>query len=209
LNLSLNETRAMARKATRGAGYGWGLADEAGRAVEGLCAMGLDGCEALADLLADAGAHRSAPVIDGTVWRAEDGPLCPLQTGLALLDRCAALDLAATPIALQRVACPLLIVPFVADMSRLLKVAVRIDAGGGHITILGPGAATLSDFPQVPSDLCIALSTRAASPRKLASRAHPDPAAWAVLNALAHRTYAPATEASRQAGAGAGLTDND
>jgi hypothetical protein len=29
------------------------------------------------------------------------------------------------------------------------------------------------------------------------------------LNAFAQRTYAPATEASRLAGAGAGLTDND
>ncbi|MFV1875593.1 hypothetical protein [Nioella sp.] len=31
----------------------------------------------------------------------------------------------------------------------------------------------------------------------------------AALNAFAHRTYAPATEESRLAGAGAGLTDND
>jgi hypothetical protein len=29
------------------------------------------------------------------------------------------------------------------------------------------------------------------------------------LNSYAHRTYAPATEASRLAGAGAGLNDND
>ena len=31
----------------------------------------------------------------------------------------------------------------------------------------------------------------------------------AALEALGHRTYAPATEASRLSGAGAGLTDND
>ena len=32
---------------------------------------------------------------------------------------------------------------------------------------------------------------------------------WDALNALAAKTYGPATEASRLAGAGAGLTDND
>lgn len=32
---------------------------------------------------------------------------------------------------------------------------------------------------------------------------------WAVLEALAHRTYVPESEASRQSGAGAGAIDND
>ena len=41
------------------------------------------------------------------------------------------------------------------------------------------------------------------------TRAHPDPAAWQALLGLAHRTYAPATEASRRLGAGSGLRDDD
>ena len=36
-----------------------------------------------------------------------------------------------------------------------------------------------------------------------------DPAVWSRLGALAHKSYVPASEASRLAGAGAGLTDND
>lgn len=35
------------------------------------------------------------------------------------------------------------------------------------------------------------------------------PEDWAVLKALAARTYVPATEESRLRGAGAGLRDND
>ena len=38
---------------------------------------------------------------------------------------------------------------------------------------------------------------------------HIEPGDAARLGAMAHRTYAPDTEASRLAGAGAGLTDND
>ena len=36
-----------------------------------------------------------------------------------------------------------------------------------------------------------------------------DGAAWSTLQGFAGRKYAPATEASRSAGAGAGTTDND
>ncbi|MGI9423927.1 MAG: DUF3726 domain-containing protein, partial [Hyphomicrobiaceae bacterium] len=36
-----------------------------------------------------------------------------------------------------------------------------------------------------------------------------DAETWSRLSAFAQRTFAPATEASRLAGAGAGLTDND
>ena len=36
-----------------------------------------------------------------------------------------------------------------------------------------------------------------------------DFAVWRALEARAHLTYVPATEASRQKGAGAGLVDND
>jgi len=42
-----------------------------------------------------------------------------------------------------------------------------------------------------------------------ATRATPDAEHWATLNRFAHHTYAPASEASRLLGAGAGLSDND
>ena len=48
MNWSLNELDAMARKAARGAGYSWGLAEEAGRATRWLAAAGLPGPMCLA-----------------------------------------------------------------------------------------------------------------------------------------------------------------
>ena len=57
--------------------------------------------------------------------------------------------------------------------------------------------------------LTIALSNAMPTPLPNATRAAPDPSAWAALTDLAHRTYAPATEESRRLGAGAGLSDND
>lgn len=50
--LSLNEVQVTAKKAARGAGYPWGIAEEAGQAARWLCSHGLDGCAALAGVLA-------------------------------------------------------------------------------------------------------------------------------------------------------------
>ena len=50
-NYSLGEIDSLARKATRGAGYSWGVAEEAGKAVRWLSAYGYPGAEILANYL--------------------------------------------------------------------------------------------------------------------------------------------------------------
>ena len=45
--------------------------------------------------------------------------------------------------------------------------------------------------------------------KTVATRVEMSPTLWAHLNKLAAKTYVPASDASRLAGAGAGLTDND
>lgn len=40
MSFALNEIEATAKRATRGAGYDWGLAEDASKAVRWLCARG-------------------------------------------------------------------------------------------------------------------------------------------------------------------------
>ena len=51
LTVSLSEVDAMSRKATRGAGYAWGLAEEAGYAIRWLASYGFDGLAMLLNIL--------------------------------------------------------------------------------------------------------------------------------------------------------------
>ena len=46
-------------------------------------------------------------------------------------------------------------------------------------------------------------------PREPVMRAEVSEESWARLGEFARRTFAPATEESRQRGAGSGLSDND
>ena len=114
--LSLNETEALARKAARGAGLPWGLAEETGKAVRWLALRRLPSLALLADHLEanDGRAYAAlAPEDEAGVWRAPSGRLCPLVVGCALLDR--RHDLAGgRTVETGPVAHPLLLLPAVA-----------------------------------------------------------------------------------------------
>jgi hypothetical protein len=212
--LSLGELEATARKAARGAGYSWGLADDTGRAVRVLAEIGIDGTPLLARLF-EAVAPRPqqslAPATVDHLWRAGDGPLCPIRTGATLGDL--ARGLPESGMSISRVLMPGLILPFAADAARLRDGTVTLSWRGGIVGI-GPeglprasGILKLAEVTEADIFLHPGGTALPVAPSEI--RARPDPKAWQALLAMAHRTYAPATEASRLSGAGAGLSDND
>jgi len=217
MSWSLNETEALARKAARGGGMDWGLAEETGKAVRWLCTAGWPGAEALAELLpAQDGVKWEAvrPRTDTDPWTARDGILCPSAAGAALTDR--AQDFAeGRTIAMAATARPLLLVPYTAWAADLAGRPLSIRWPGVTVTCGGEG--THADMPD-PAALTVArtdtLEIAPASEttgQPVARHPRCDLPADTVrtLTAFARRTYAPGTPESRATGAGAGLTDND
>lgn len=193
MTVSLNEVDALAKKAVRGAGYAWGIAEDAGKAVRWLCARDVDGCAALARFL--------------------DGPeregLCPLTAGVALSD--AAEGLWAAPLQLQGVLQPVLLVPFAGMAARAVDSWVSVEWDGAQVWTDGTALSVAGHVAGSRSDVTVALGRGPSSGalRRRVSRAAPTAATQDVLLRFAHLTYAPATEASRLSGAGAGVSDND
>ncbi|MFY2825336.1 DUF3726 domain-containing protein [Ruegeria sp. MALMAid1280] len=209
MSFSLNEMEATAKRATRGAGYSWGQAEEASKAARWLCAQGMDGAGALARLLtlglaSDLAAHRPRQV-DGP-WQG-DGDLCPLSAG-PLLSDCAHL-LKTGPVELQAVVSPALLLPFAANAARVLKSCISIEIDGVRAVTDGDHLAAPDILPITARRVTVSQGVAPDVPRNRHTRAQPTLDDWAVLNRFAHRTYAPATEESRLLGAGAGLSDND
>ncbi|WP_170427345.1 DUF3726 domain-containing protein [Ruegeria arenilitoris] len=209
MNLSLNEIEATAKRATRGAGYSWGQAEEAGKATRWLCAQDLDGVKTLARLLAlgfaaDPASHRPRNLDD--LWHAE-GDLCPLSVGPLLSDT--ARTQGAGAIKMQRVAAPALLLPFVSNAARIQKCALQIEFDDMKAVTDGARLSSPGSIPEKAQRVTISKVATRSLPREQQTRAHPNSDDWAVLNQFAHRTYAPATEESRLLGAGAGLSDND
>lgn len=203
MNLSLGEVEATAKKAARGAGYPWGLAEDAATATRWLCAQGLDGCAALAALLSTtdgADLARHTPQPGAEPWRAPGGTLCPLIAGAALSDHAAAL--ASAPRHLAQIAQPILLLPFAAQAARALAQPVRITWPDGHATTDGTQLHLTAEPGPTAAHVTASCEGTGPPPRPACDRATPAPAAWDTLLALAHRTYAPATDESRRKGAG-------
>lgn len=209
MNLSLNEVEATAKRAARGAGYGWGISEEAAKATRWLCARGIDGTAELLGVLEQgftAAQQDHVPQMIQGDWQGA-GPLCPLSTG-ALLSDCATL-MREGVFSLQSVAHPSLLLPFMGYAARRLDSVVSIEGDGWKAATDGQQLCAPDHLPDHAAQLRVRLGGTMGAPRKSSSRMIPDAGIWERLNQYAHRTYAPATEESRLLGAGAGLSDND
>ena len=209
MSWSLGEIGALATKAARGSGMDWGLADEAGYAVKWLQRRQLPGAAALCRYLS----WRQAGKI--TVWpddTARNGHYCPIATGAAYGD-----GVFGDEVQFARVRTPLLLVPFIA--LRAANSPVCLSMGNAVF------AVTRDKFGFSKNDTAILMDASACQICAASDDELPEmitnanaaisrvpvtaSACITVLNSFAKNTYAPATEASRLAGAGAGLDDND
>lgn len=213
---SLNEIEAQAKRAARGAGLPWGMAEEAARATRWLASHDLAGPALLADVLTqnDGLAHAQvAPAALDGVWRAPSGPLCPLAGGAALND-CADRLTANESIEMADVSFPLLVLPFAAWAALHIKQPVRLTWQDVEIDTDGVGIWVRDPHSEINTDktamlICQKTETRQEPASRPGLRGTVASDIWARLDNFAKRTYAPATDASRLLGAGAGTSDND
>jgi len=211
--LSLPEVEALCIKAARGAGYSWGMAEEAGYAARWLAARGLPGPDILQSHLAefDNKAWASVVPLTGETWCSPSGTnLCPLATGSALADR-ATLAGHVYP-KIEGTAYPILLLPFIDRIAKSQQVVLSVRWDRCVVNIGADGCEFVEGLEYVTQS--------PASSVKIAEvKVHPAADTFVMgcsingqalrqLETLAMRTYVPATEQSR-AGAGAASSDND
>lgn len=209
MNFSLNEVESTAKRAARGAGYPWGLSEEAGKATRWLAARGIDGCSILCNLLnTNAAAKLSAhtPDCETNLWQA-NSKLCPLICGAALMDREKTLE--AHPITMKNVMAPILLIPAAAWIAGSLQTAISLEIDDEAAVTNGTDLQYHGTSLKAGETVRISLGGVLENANVQKSRAEPNNEGWNGLNAFAYRTYAPATDESRLLGAGAGLSDND
>ena len=211
---SLNEIDAMAKRAARGAGLSWGLAEEAGKAVRWMSANGLPGADALAHILElnqDHSYDQLAPISTDGVWQARSGSLSPLIVGAALSDL--ADEIAnGREIILGKVTKPILLSGYLAPIARKHGCNVTLQWQDGMVCVSrqGLGLNGSAVHALYAENIHCAISD---SPIVLFNPERPgndvEPATWERLTEFMTVYLAPDTEASRIAGAGAGVSDND
>lgn len=206
IRLSLNEIEQLCLKAARGAGFSWGLAEEAGAAASWLVRHGLDGPDLLLQRLVLG--PLTGPALP---WSSQQGLQCPIRLGASLCDH---VDLPQTalengPIELGLIAAPGLLLPFLSRMATIKRHVIEFRGCGQSILLsVQVQTALTAAAPQLglQSQVTISQSVKVDPSRSVSSPCKTSTQTISALSAFAHRTTVPASEASR---AGAGAADRD
>ena len=207
---SLNETGTMLRKACVGAGLPVGLAEDLGRAGTWLIAHGHDGASAV--LTALAGDLSSPAHLQTNAAQAIFSNTAVAVCGPSAIDLAIA-DAKAEGVLLNNADSPLLVIGLAgaAAVHSDHKFTVGFSNGCSAI-VTAIGVSLNSQVPATACDVEIS-SRRTQSGIDVAGPAINDFVIsdddWQKITRLATKTYVPATEASREKGAGAGMIDND
>jgi hypothetical protein len=193
VTLALSELRSLITKAARGAGLGWGLAEEAGWAAEWL-------------------ARRGMPAADwAKIWLAEsmDGAVSPVEVGTALADDCASTGVFTGKEVPDGLVAPGYLLPFLHRIAQA-GAAVSISSNLGLVVrISASGDVEFGPFWQLQS-----LGWRLSTISDAGIRPHPagrptvSQSVLECLDGLALRTTVPRSDSSRQ-DAGSIGGDND
>ena len=230
MRFSLNQIEHNTRKAVRGVGLDWGLAEEAGRAVRWLESIDLPSVYQLAQHLKNIEHVEEARLRieqhDGH-WRALQGVASPLLVGPSLSDCINAGSLGAAGsheiypdriLRIYNVAYPLLCAGYTGVASAQSGRWVRLVWDDIKVYCCPDGMGFSGNRGDLEAASTSAVDVQLLKPDELLMdifwALSSDPCNvgmedWKVLEQYAHRTYVEATEASRLAGAGAGLSDND
>lgn len=193
IELSLNEVEAMALKAARGSGLAWGVAEDTGRAAAWMARHVGPWAGSLLRLL------ENPPPRDGN----------PLLLAGFLADSVAGADV---HVAFD-VPEPAWVLPGVllssGDRPFVLRLGVAEVRSGATVSC---PTATLAELPPGPVALERPARPPAALPFPLVAslrRSVVDMDHWRRLDALAQRTYVPASDVSRRRGAGGARLDDE
>jgi hypothetical protein len=215
---SLNEIEAELRKAARGSGLSWGLAEEAGKAGRWLEMHGIECLPIFAALFEQ---NDGIPYDEIAImqteggWRASGGKLCPLIAGAALVDRAEEIAGGRT-VELAAIAWPVLLVPFAAAVATAAGTSVQLGWPGVRFTFADGcvrrettlDVTTVASAPYTRCGRLVGVAPGTVVRPEIPGTAVAE-SVWARLDAFVARTYVPASDESRRKGAGAGLLDID
>jgi len=202
--ITFSEIETTTKRASKAAGFSWGVAEEIGKATMSLELFGLPGIINLNQYLKKI--KKKHPIKITKIEKenkTDDKELCPIYSGIAFLDRCLELEKLKS-LKFYNVSYPLLMLPFINRASEIMskKILVQFD-----------NSSFLLNFDK--SIFSKNIEKQAQSQAKVVniefmenknSFSEQD---WKELYKLSEETFVDESDSLKKTAAGAGLTDND
>jgi len=201
---SLSEIDTVSKRASKAAGFSWGIAEEIGKNIRLLEIFGLAGIKNLNDFYKSKKKNKYENLnLISKENKITNSQFCPIITGVSFLDQVKSLE-HLKEINFEKIAYPILFLPFVSRASKVLgkRLFLKIDE---KEFLLNLNNNIYSNFLKNEIiENANKVSIKFIDNIDLFSEKE-----WKELYKLSENTFVEENESLKQDGAGAGLTDND
>ena len=201
---SLSEIDTTSKRASRAAGYSWGVAEEIGKNIRLLELFGLEGIKTLSQYYGVKNKEKFSNlnlIIENNI--SDKYPYCPIILGINFLDQIRTLE-KFKKITFNKISFPLLLLPFLSRSSEIIgkKINIKFDKIEFLLNLNVNISSNLLDknCPEIASNVEINI---------IENKDNFTEQEWKSLYKLSEETFVDETESLKQGAAGAGLTDND
>ena len=201
---SFSEIDTTAKRASKAAGFSWGMAEEIGKSIRSLELFGLPGILNLNSYLKKVKQEHPKKIEKiEKENKTGDKELCPIYSGVAFLDHCLELEKLKS-LKFYNVSYPLLMLPFISRASEIMskKILVQFDSSS-FLLNFDKSIFSKNIEKQAPS------LTNVVTIEFIENKNSFSEQDWKELYKLSEETFVEESDSSKTKAAGAGLTDND
>ena len=201
---SLSEIETTTKRASRAAGFSWGVAEEIGKGIRLLELFGFPGVKNLNQYYL----NRNKENFENLTLINQNNkkntmPICPISLGISFLDQIKTLE-PLKKFTFQQIAYPILLLPFLSRGSEIIgkKILFKFDDNEFLLNFNVNISSNFlkKEFPLIAKDIQIIFLENEDTFTDIE---------WKSLYKISEDTFVEETESLKQGAAGAGLTDND
>ena len=201
---SLSEIETTSKRASKAAGFSWGIAEEVAKSVRMLELFGLPGVKNLNEYYKSITNKKFEKLnLINEDNKSGEFPYCPITLGVSVLDQINLLK-KFKKIKFSKIAYPLLVLPFLSRGSEIIGKKIYIKFGQNefllNFNINISSNLFNKNYPVIVDNLEIL---------SLENQDNFSDQEWKSLYKLSEETFVEETDSLKQGAAGAGLTDND
>ena len=201
---SLSEIEITSKRATRAAGFSWGISEEVGKCIRLLELFGLPGIKNLNSYFneKDLGNFENLKLIKKDNQPQKDS-FCPIYLGVSFLDQIRNIE-TFNNCSFKDISYPILLLPFLSRASEVIgkKIIFNFDRNQFLLNFNINISSNLieEEYPILAKDVKIVFLDNVDNFSEIE---------WKNLYKLSEETFVEETDSLKKGAAGAGLTDND
>ena len=201
---SFSEIDTTTKRASKAAGFSWGVAEEIGKSIRSLELFGLPGIININQYLKKIKKKHPKKITKiEKKNKTDDKELCPIYSGIAFLDRCLELEKLKS-LKFYNVSYPLLMLPFISRASEIMSKKILVQFDNSSFLLNFDKSIFSKNIEKQAQSIAKVVNIEFIENKNSFSQQD-----WKELYKLSEETFVDESDSLKKTGAGAGLTDND